>query len=439
MDGGSDELETAPSLPLSGNSLPATPPVPSELPIIAQRNGSEFDETTDRFVRHGPYRLYHLYMGDSRIYIVPGLKHLHIGGSVMKAMNLVHKHWPSIKYVYYLQHDFYFTKPIDHKALVGEMDRNDKINYIRFPKRHAGISKSCGDAQQVFYNRTTILENRTEQLVLYPTSDYSDNNHLVRLKWNMDVIASLIKLNRAPEDPLQSRANNGCRNVGRPDDIHGLVGESAGGVIHLIGCPLSRACPLRLVGLNMSDTDTAAVGYILLDSCQLVVDLNGCNLDTNSVYNVWHDVRLRSNSLNDPPPDDSFANDLVLIPDSDSIPSGLTNAYNVFPFSGNVDEIAVRRKKRKIDSENAPGGRKSDASLLIGLAMSLNRQADAYDESRPCLDEEVNLRSLRASRFQVMLFKSAPRNSIGGVAGNEGKSSNSRVAADHILPPNEQS
>ncbi|EJK74515.1 hypothetical protein THAOC_03799 [Thalassiosira oceanica] len=173
---------------------------------------------------------------------------------------------------------------------------------------------------------------------------------------------------------------------------------------------------------NMSDTDTAAVGYILLDSCELVVDLNGCNLATNSVYNVWHDVRLRSDSLNDPP-DDSFAN-LVLIPDSpgekaDNSMTGLTNAYNVLPFSGNVDEIAVRRKKRKIDSENAPGGRKSDASLLIGLAMSLNRQADAYDASRPCLDEEVNLRSLRASRFQVMLFKSAPRNSIGGVAGNE--------------------
>ena len=168
-------------------------------------------------------RLYHLYMGDSRIYIVPGLKNLHIGGSVMKAMNLVKRHWPSIKYVYYLQHDFYFTKPIDHKALVGEMDRNEKINYVRFPKRHGGISRFCGDAQQVLYNRTIPDgNNSTEQLVLYPTNAYSDNNHLVRLKWNMEVIASLVKLNRAPEDPLQSRANNGCMKVGRPDDIHGL-------------------------------------------------------------------------------------------------------------------------------------------------------------------------------------------------------------------------
>ena len=167
-------------------------------------------------------RLYHLYMGDSRIYIVPGLKNLHIGGSVMKAMNLVHKHWPSVKYMYYLQHDFYFTKPIDHMALIGEMERNGKINYVRFPKRARGISKSCGDEQQVLYNRTIPAENSTGQLVLYPTNAYSDNNHLVRLKWNMDVIASLGKLNRAPEDPLQVRANNGCSKVGRHDDLHGL-------------------------------------------------------------------------------------------------------------------------------------------------------------------------------------------------------------------------
>ena len=156
------------------------------------------------------------------------------------------------------------------------------------------------------------------------------------------------------------------------------------------------------------------VGYIVLDSCELALRLDGCNLTNN----VWHDVCLRNDSLKDPA-DDSFANDLVLVPDSGDniVPMQLTNAYSVPPFSGNVDEIAVRRKKRKIDSDT-PGGRRSDASLLIGLAMSLNQQADAYDATLPCPDEEVDLSSLRASRFQVMVFKNS-LGCIGGETGNE--------------------
>ena len=161
---------------------------------------------------------------------------------------------------------------------------------------------------------------------------------------------------------------------------------------------------------HMNDKDTA-VGYVLLDTCELAVHLDGCNLTTN---NVWYDIRLRSDCLSDPP-GDSFANDLVLVPDSPGDNTTLTNAYAVPPFSGNVEEVVARRKKRKIDSDQAKtprDGRRSDASLLIGLATSLNQQADAF-ASLPCLDEEVNLQSLRASRFQVMIFKSASGNSAG--------------------------
>lgn len=47
------------------------------------------------------------YLTDPRIHVIPAAKQLHIGGSVMKALNLIEKHFPTVRYVYYLQHDFY--------------------------------------------------------------------------------------------------------------------------------------------------------------------------------------------------------------------------------------------------------------------------------------------------------------------------------------------
>merc|ERR1719203_1805847 len=79
---------------------------------------------------------------------------------------------------------------------------------------------SCGDEKPIEYNRTVPLSSdgvhngTSTTLTLWPTHAYSDNNHLARLSWYKDAIASLIKLNRAPEDPLQVKANNGCWGKG---------------------------------------------------------------------------------------------------------------------------------------------------------------------------------------------------------------------------------
>lgn len=171
------------------------------------------------------------HLTNPRIHIIPAVKNLHIGGSVVKALNLIERHYPTVRYVYYLQHDFYFTKDVDHTALVNVMnDHPDKINYVRFPKRQPwDISRSCGDEKPIKYNRTVAhvdvstdgsnngtAEDGAGQLsaastmTLSPTSSYSDNNHLVRFSWYKEVIPSIIKLDRAPEDPLQVRANAGC-------------------------------------------------------------------------------------------------------------------------------------------------------------------------------------------------------------------------------------
>ncbi|KAL9186116.1 hypothetical protein ACHAXT_005354 [Thalassiosira profunda] len=177
--------------------------------------------------------LYNRYLTDPRIHIIPGMKNNHIGGSVMKAMNLISVHYPEVKYMYYLQHDFYFITDIDHTGLAGAMERHPDLNYVRFPKRapHA-FRRECGKAPVIEYNSTVDAPkgedgNATTAVAthiakLSPTPDYSDNNHFVRFEWYKALIKSMIKLTRPPEDPLQSRANNGCASVGRKDDVHGL-------------------------------------------------------------------------------------------------------------------------------------------------------------------------------------------------------------------------
>ncbi|KAL7527852.1 hypothetical protein ACHAWF_002332 [Thalassiosira exigua] len=172
--------------------------------------------------------LYNRYMTNPRVHVVTNAKQLHIGGSVLKAMDLVERHYPDVRYLYYLQHDFFFFKDTNHTALVEAMDEySHRINYVRFPKRSPwDFSRSCGTAKTIqhSYNATATrnakgADNRTSTeaaiepkvLKLYPTKDYSDNNHLARFSWYKDAIGSLEMLRRAPEDPLQKRAYEGCR------------------------------------------------------------------------------------------------------------------------------------------------------------------------------------------------------------------------------------
>lgn len=169
--------------------------------------------------------LYNMFLGNPHVYIIPSMKHLHIGGSVAKAMNLIEKHFPTVRYLYYLQHDFYFAKEVNHMALISAMDKYpDKINYVFFRKEGLwGRIKPCGEESPINLNTETNATTTTTteanaakmiqpqaSLVLLPTATYTDNNHLVRFQWYKATIESLIYLARAPENPLQKRANDAC-------------------------------------------------------------------------------------------------------------------------------------------------------------------------------------------------------------------------------------
>ncbi|KAL7547963.1 hypothetical protein ACHAWF_011237, partial [Thalassiosira exigua] len=174
--------------------------------------------------------LHNLFLTNPRVHVVTNAKQLHISGLVLKAMSLIERHYPDVRYLYYHQHDFFFIKDTNHMALVEAMDDHlNLINYVRFPKRAPwDFSRECGKAKTIwhFYNVTskkttgngtdsnpTIIKTETkrEEIKLYPTKDYSDNNHLVRFSWYKDAIASLGMTRRAPEDPMQKRAYGGCK------------------------------------------------------------------------------------------------------------------------------------------------------------------------------------------------------------------------------------
>mmetsp|Transcript_54101 Transcript_54101/g.114919 ORF Transcript_54101/g.114919 Transcript_54101/m.114919 type:complete len:384 (+) Transcript_54101:102-1253(+) len=205
----------------------------SNLPPALEKRVNELDEYM--------FNLENRYLSDPRVHVVPSAKQHHIGGSVMRALNLIGRHHPAVRYVYSLQHDFQFDKDVDHLGLVGAMDRHpNKTNYVRFMKPSPLlISKRCYDEKPILWNETAVYRARArpdnDTVVaheLVPTGSYSDNNHLVRFGWYRDVIASLKMLTRSPEGPLQLRANQGC---GRRNGSMGLYLYHETNLRHLDG------------------------------------------------------------------------------------------------------------------------------------------------------------------------------------------------------------
>jgi len=182
------------------------------------------------------------------IHIIPSVDHWHIGGNVYKAMTLIETHYPRVQYLYYLQHDFRFIRPIPHLDLVDIMretssqppnvdntqyrgqENNNKtksqqqvVNYIRFRFRkfEPGPYTTC-PMGPVTGDKVTILQKHNT--TLFHSSQYSDNNHFVRFSWYKEIFEHLSgatsnrtsadSLKRAPEFPLQFKAMEDCHILG---------------------------------------------------------------------------------------------------------------------------------------------------------------------------------------------------------------------------------
>ncbi len=177
-------------------------------PIPTSTTPSHLEEKIEKFEQY-IINLYRKHLIHPHVHILPSVQHLHIGGSVMKALQLIEIHYPHVQYVYLLQHDFPFSRDVDHVALRNVMERySERVNWIRYPKRDPNtLHPGCGSEESIWYNKTftmmkmesTIIainitnSNDTTttipfhggsmQLQLIPTTSYSDYNHLARLAW----------------------------------------------------------------------------------------------------------------------------------------------------------------------------------------------------------------------------------------------------------------
>lgn len=163
-------------------------------------------EQLDRYVK----LLYHRYdlPNSTNIHIIASQKHLHISGNVQKILALIEDHHPSVKYLYYLQHDFSFRTGVNHKALIEVVQENKNINLVRF------LYKYGPSERENFCRNTTSIKSRG--LVLHPTRKYSDNNHFARFDYYKNIMDKLGSTPRAPEDPLQysSGRESNCSDLG---------------------------------------------------------------------------------------------------------------------------------------------------------------------------------------------------------------------------------
>lgn len=187
-----------------------------DLPLAKMDDMAAFDKKMEALEDYS-MNLSRKYMTRPNFHILPGMNHLHIGGSVMKALELIDVHYPAVEYVYYVQHDFEFTSGIDHDAFVKVMENFSFVNYILFPQRPK-MSTSCGNITisqpaRALNKLNSSDDNRSEMRImeLHPTPKWSDNNHFARFHWYKETIASIISLKRAPEDPLHIRARQACR------------------------------------------------------------------------------------------------------------------------------------------------------------------------------------------------------------------------------------
>jgi hypothetical protein len=155
------------------------------------------------------YSLYRTYMSNPKIHIMVSMEHWHIGGNVLKALQLIQHHYPHVQYLHYMQHDFEMARAVNHTALVQTMKDHPKVNYIRFKyKQYETSPVWCGSdiGDTAILSVSGDIDNAT----IFHTRKYSDNNHLVRFQWYFDLIKSMMYYKRAPELPSQKIAYDAC-------------------------------------------------------------------------------------------------------------------------------------------------------------------------------------------------------------------------------------
>ncbi|KAL7548569.1 hypothetical protein ACHAWF_011856 [Thalassiosira exigua] len=172
---------------------------------------------------------------------------------------------------------------------------------------------------------------------------------------------------------------------------------------------------------DRKDPHRSEVGYILLEECQVLVPTNlprrhGDAATSSSVTSpkdreaappLWSNVDLQGEGgLPKSNLDKNDGCDLVLHPTNGNL-SSWRSATKVDPFNGLLSEIVVAGATNNNSSVLADKQRRSDASLLAGLAIEINRQEDDYSQQKTA---GIHMRHLRVHQVQVMFWENAACN-----------------------------
>jgi hypothetical protein len=150
------------------------------------------------------------------VHIIVNALHQHIGGSVAKGMSLLN--FPNrTKFVYNIQHDFKFARPVNHTAVVKSLKEfPDLIHMIRFNKKKIIRQRGCN------MNNTTMSLN---DIHLEPTHGWSDNNHIASVAYYKDLLTMVSSLERPLEFPMQVNAGINCSAFAQ--HMYGTNGDPA--------------------------------------------------------------------------------------------------------------------------------------------------------------------------------------------------------------------
>ena len=144
---------------------------------------------------------------DDHVTILTSYTFGHLTNSLKMAVELV-----DTKYIYVVQHDFPFSKPINHTALVESMRENPQLHIVRFNKRKNAKMVGAGCDIVTHSNGLDFVLNK-----------WSDNNHFTTKSYYVDMLKRLGPTPRAPESPMMHAQNNNCSLFGQY--LYGGVGD----------------------------------------------------------------------------------------------------------------------------------------------------------------------------------------------------------------------
>ena len=217
-------------------------PKPTNSREEEQKQKDEYESKThalDEYISN----LYHNYLiKAANIHIVVSTEHHHIGGNVWKALGLIKDNYPSVKYLYYVQHDFEFVRPVDHMALLQTVKERNNNNNTKSRSRsnaynytsdanHAGISSGDKINYVLFQyknrnnfcrpeeNNIAIMSSSLSSTTTSSTIGNSDINNIAQFKANLATTTSTTTT-MVPSEVSASNSTFLCSTCTYSDNNH---------------------------------------------------------------------------------------------------------------------------------------------------------------------------------------------------------------------------